>query len=1001
MDGNRKGYAEAGSSKIWCSAVNTLLSAMGKLFISLPLTSRIAAETKNSGFDRTTKSQRLTDQLTTRLASSLHVSNTTRGEYQDVALPLTRMDHSRGFHRVVQRQVDTNHHLTYPSSPSSDGEGSHNDPAEAPPSEPRKFRKAARSRSNPSTPANSHPPSPMPFTSTGIDDMFSISTSSLSSSASMGDVFLRNGSSSIPDMSSIDISRSGSLFKRREHRFNQSPMKTSPHLAMATRLALFHRIVSTTQTAAAQTKDMDVWIMEQTSKRGFQDRQAFEAEVTSRAKVLSSALSALAEGFPTSTHQSHFSQGLDNPDQDYFIYRSIQAALDAVLENAQWLCGPDFEMGINRICPQWSAHVGSIEQIAHYVQVVECMRETLSGQFQHPIDVSEDLVRCQELIDYQRTLFGEALRNRGLEWRALGLPALDSTIQATQDWILNLAKTLTIKIRAEVNLVLENARHAMDQPEMDIERDEGSFMHRSMVDVMDLILQGALFTGSCLELIGRGCPMLLTWWIELSSQYCTYALSKRKEQVLRAKRSLLISQSKKYGGPRSPFISADPDTAMESHSTGLDPIPRQYTHAPSGRGVFLKTMEIYENVSRLLQCILEMQEEEELEDGLSTDTLPQPYGEQVGIPEDLSMDSYSGSSMTINDQQNGLSMQGQPYGAINGHRPRSIQNPLRRPAMDPSRLQRRIAMEALASVLVETGLELSESIVETLGLGGQESSSSTTGPLINPLRSASVALKDYGNGNGTDSNRLSSNFDVVSPSFLKEIPSSARAMAAVTALTSFAGGGVMASGTGGIGLIYVQFVVRLISKIIEFAGQDPLQEQRLLTTTSIPSSIPASQDVTNTRRELETNIDKLKQEYAQALSLESVRNKVIDKGLLDQIDERDRLVSEFLKIHQELQGVQRELSPIQTEVLDCQNENRNLVRAVEEATATLRDSSITKDTEKSRLSEKRTEEELKALSVKYNVISNVLQGLLLESGIDWADDPHYLNVMLKLRRPLD
>jgi hypothetical protein len=42
----------------------------------------------------------------------------------------------------------------------------------------------------------------------------------------------------------------------------------------------------------------------------------------------------------------------------------------------------------------------------------------------------------------------------------------------------------------------------------------------------------------------------------------------------------------------------------------------------------------------------------------------------------------------------------------------------------------------------------------------------------------------------------------------------------------------MASGTGGIGMIYVQFVVRLLSKIIEFAGQDAQQEQRLVVSTA-------------------------------------------------------------------------------------------------------------------------------------------------------------------------
>ncbi|KAF9122762.1 60S ribosomal protein L8B [Mortierella sp. 14UC] len=846
--------------------------------------------------DRNTKSQRLTDHLTARLASSLHVSSSTEGSHHATPTNQTGLEDSRGFHRI---QAGTRQ-STAPGLFDAGGLnlGNHplqvqqlqhqqqyqnqplhlRNPSDTTLSEPRKYRKAVRNRSNPTTPVSSHPPSPGPFFQSNADDPFSSGSpasspffgSSLSGKAY--ESFARNTTSSniFPDPKRPG--RVSDLLMRRESRSSQQLLRGGPalhHLAMATRLALLHRIHSTTKSAPAQVNDMDEWIMEQTSKRGFPDRQVFESAMSMHSQVLVAALRSFGDGFQQKLRQS-FSQ-----HQEFSVYNTIQGTVDGILEKAQWLCGPEFEMGINRICSEWSAHERSVEQIVHYVQVVESMRETLSGRFQHPEDLAEDLTRSQEVIDYQRTLFGETLRNHGLEWRALGLPPMEDLILGTQDWILNMAKTLTVKIRAEVNLSMENTgehRSATDSPGMDMMDDEDATttVSRPIGDVMDLVIQGALLTESCLELAGKQCPMLVTSWMELASQYWAYALAKRRELVVKAHKSSASASAKKFATAGQLFSNAH----QGADAVGDRKQHHQHPHQPSGvsRGVFLKTMELFENLSRLLQCVMEMREEEEESrgDGLGFD------GEAF---DDDDSSVFHGASAASSDQDDSMDIittpssttsqsfdrhfdqYHQPHQPVSHHRPsRGALNHLqRRMPIDPMSLQRWAARESLAAVLVETGLDLCESMAETLGSGQPPTafspslapSSLTLPSTSNSYSFGSIIPAAFGTSRTTPNSNVSFSAGTGSTPVLLGAPSytsissSARAAAAITSLTTFAGGGAMASGTGGIGLIYVQFVVRLLSKIIEFAGQDPQQEQRLVANGALQPSSNAARSTSS------------------------------------------------------------------------------------------------------------------------------------------------------------
>ncbi|KAI8345482.1 hypothetical protein B0O80DRAFT_281647 [Mortierella sp. GBAus27b] len=846
MEYRASGNGIAASNKIWANAVNTLLSAMESILLdedlqplwprehqnqdskkkhSLPSTPTIFSH-HDPGFspplkrktdptpppDRSAKSQRMTDHITARLATSLHVSSST-DDQPDIQ---NRAQHTRGFHRIQDLPPSSQVPEESGFLPSHDALGSTL-------SEPRKYRKAVRNRSNPSTPVSSHPPSPGTLSVADADDLFSSLHSAMPTPGSTFESFAMSTSSPNVSLNPTKHLRPSSLLMRRENRVTQQPIRSSAHhhLAMATRLALFHRLLSTTKSPTAQAVDKDVWISEQVSKRGFPDRPSFEAAMNSHNHILVAALASLRVGFAQQLQGSYPYMQPQGQGQEVSVYNSIQTTVDAILENARWLCGPEFEMGINRICPQWSIHEGSMEHMVHYVQVVETMKEILSVQLQHSQDLSDDLKRSQEVVDYQKTLLGNTLCSHGLEWRALGLPAMEELIQSTQDWILNLATVLTIKIRGEVNLALERSTHTFsttDPSEMDMADDGGrdsTISGQELDDLMNHVIQGALLSKSCLELVGKKCPMLVTAWIELASQYCAYALLRHKERVIKAGKAT-SDQAKRLASSR---VSGTDSFKHHRH---------QYHQHPSlSRGMILKTMESFENVSRLLQCLMEMREEEEERDqGISDD------GQGTNSEyEDSNL--AQGTSATSSDQDDAMDVVSassssvhQPYGQHHQHQsprsPRTVPLHQRRIGVDPIVLQRLVAMESLASVLVETGLELCETMAEILGCRHHST----------PRSRSSIVVSFDG---AVESGFLPSPITRPAPSLMDPtststptMSSSARAAAALSSLSSFAGGGVVASGTGGVGFIFVQFVVRLVSRFIEFSQQGVRQEQRLL-----------------------------------------------------------------------------------------------------------------------------------------------------------------------------
>ncbi|RHZ89693.1 hypothetical protein Glove_12g39 [Diversispora epigaea] len=101
------------------------------------------------------------------------------------------------------------------------------------------------------------------------------------------------------------------------------------------------------------------------------------------------------------------------------------------------------------------------------------------------------------------------------------------------------------------------------------------------------------------------------------------------------------------------------------------------------------------------------------------------------------------------------------------------------------------------------------------------------------------------------------------------------------------------------------------------------------------------------------------------------------------LNTRDSFVSEFLKSHQELLKVQAEMTKLQQAVIVRQHDNRELTKKIKK----INQSSIGLNSMQSDVSNTKA---------KIAIVKNVLQGLILESGINWVEDEYLLKLMLKI-----
>ncbi|CAG8514903.1 3635_t:CDS:2 [Ambispora leptoticha] len=115
--------------------------------------------------------------------------------------------------------------------------------------------------------------------------------------------------------------------------------------------------------------------------------------------------------------------------------------------------------------------------------------------------------------------------------------------------------------------------------------------------------------------------------------------------------------------------------------------------------------------------------------------------------------------------------------------------------------------------------------------------------------------------------------------------------------------------------------------------------------------------------------------------------------------ERDRLVTEFLKMHHELLEAQSELSKLEKKVIARHIENRKLMseitRITEASSISIENGSGPENSEFLGTIQ-RIRKDLENTLAKREIVRNVLQGLILESHVEWTEDDHLMTIMLSI-----
>ncbi|OZJ03715.1 hypothetical protein BZG36_03294 [Bifiguratus adelaidae] len=127
-----------------------------------------------------------------------------------------------------------------------------------------------------------------------------------------------------------------------------------------------------------------------------------------------------------------------------------------------------------------------------------------------------------------------------------------------------------------------------------------------------------------------------------------------------------------------------------------------------------------------------------------------------------------------------------------------------------------------------------------------------------------------------------------------------------------------------------------------------------------------------------------------------------EQNLRDLIDERDELVVKALRSWTEVQKLTSELSALEKQVGAQHTQNRTIMSSILKLTnpspqttdANAADPSADKFLSQETGELRGARERLAEWKVKVDVASNVIQGLILESGLDWSKDPRLVDILL-------
>ncbi|KAL0086684.1 hypothetical protein F4703DRAFT_1927546 [Phycomyces blakesleeanus] len=189
--------------------------------------------------------------------------------------------------------------------------------------------------------------------------------------------------------------------------------------------------------------------------------------------------------------------------------------------------------------------------------------------------------------------------------------------------------------------------------------------------------------------------------------------------------------------------------------------------------------------------------------------------------------------------------------------------------------------------------------------------------------------------------------------------------------------------------------------------------------TPAPSTSNVSHDVNEDLVRYKARVDELRSEVSAFSQFNLGKNHIVQNleashftrqalypDMQVAIDKRDALVVEFMKEFEELRAIKEQLSVVERQVLALHQENRQQMESIEMVTGIPLTGPIGSSDMSSQLSSEGSQgrmrqDGLKDMQYHLEVTRNVLLKLIMESNIDWASDPHWLEVVLRIGTELN
>ncbi|CAO3665307.1 unnamed protein product [Rhizopus microsporus] len=185
---------------------------------------------------------------------------------------------------------------------------------------------------------------------------------------------------------------------------------------------------------------------------------------------------------------------LQTPNQ---TFDQLREHLCRVLKLADEL-GGDHTLNFTQIFPEWSIYEYRINSLARFVQAMEDMNNSIHTTIPRTSDLLQDIKRLQTTLDSKLALYGDALSQNGLEWKAMGLPVDDHLLAATKQWLFNLCVGLMEALELECKKVGDNVSDMSELYDLPVGEE-----------LMTSILCGLEFVSEASACIGYSSPNIV------------------------------------------------------------------------------------------------------------------------------------------------------------------------------------------------------------------------------------------------------------------------------------------------------------------------------------------------------------------------------------------------------------------------------------------------------------------------------------------------------------